>query len=207
MRRKWRRSASIGERLRWLGAALLVLEIAYLILGNLFLRFGLRRIANGSPQEVMLEYESAYALWPGTASIRGYRLRSQDTHIQWRLDVEHADITVDLLALFRRTSHATRIRAEGVSFRLRRKLSNATAPRAGALPPIEGYDDPPMKAIGAPGPPTTDAEYSDVMVNLEDSEASVREIWVDEFRIVGPARRCISPDPPPSSARAPRTPR
>jgi hypothetical protein len=187
MRRKWRRSASIGERLRWLGATLVVLEIAYLIFGNLFLRFGLRRIANGSPQEVMLEYESAYTLWPGTASIRGYRLRSQDTHIQWRLDVEHADITVDLLALFRRTFHATRIRAEGVSFRLRRKLSDAAAPSAGALPPIEGYDDPPMKAIGPPGPPTTDAEYADVMVNLEDTEASVREIWVDEFRILGPA--------------------
>lgn len=184
-----RRPSRIAKRLRWLAATLMVLELAYLGFGNLFLRFGLRWLVNGSPEKVMMDYESAYTLWPGTARVRHFRLRSQDRSIQWLLDVEQADVTVDLFALFRRTFHASRIRAEGVSFRVRRKLDDygAAAPRASALAPIEGYADPPLSPIGPEAPPVSDAEYADFSANLEDTEASVREIWIDEFRLLGPA--------------------
>lgn len=184
-----RRHSAIGKRLLWLGATLLVLEIAYVIFGNLFLCFGLRRLVNSSPETVLLDYESGYTLWPGTASVHRFRLRNQDSHIQWVLEVEHADFSVDLLAFFRRTFHAPHIRAEGVSFRLRTKLTmeGAAAPRAGAFPPIEGYDDPPLEPIGPPELPVTDANYDVFTVNLEDTDATVRELWIDELRLVGPA--------------------
>lgn len=175
------------KRLRQLGATLLGLEIAYLVLGNLFLAFGLRPLASWSPETVLMEYESAYTLWPGGAHVRRFRLRNQSRALQWQLEVEDASVTVDLFALFRRTFHASRIRAEGVSFRLRRRLDDdgAASPRRAALPPIEGYADPPLLPIGPDEPPSTETKHWSA--SLEDTSASVREIWVDEWRLVGSA--------------------
>jgi hypothetical protein len=187
MYRTKRRQSWIGKRLRCLGVTLLALEMAYLIFGNLFLHFGLRRLVNTDPETVLMEYGSAYSLWPGTASVRRFSLRSQDRSIQWHLEVEQADVTVELGALFGKTFHASRVRAEGVSFRLRRKLSDAADPRAAFLPPIAGFADPPLQAIGPETPPLTDAEYDLFTANLEDTDAAVHEIWVDEFRLSGPA--------------------
>ena len=110
----------IRKRLRWFVATLIGLEIIYPISRKpISLLLGLRQIANRSPEKVLMEYESAYTLWPGTARVRRFRLRNQSATLQWRLEVERAFVTVDLFALFGKTFHANRIRAEGVSFPLR----------------------------------------------------------------------------------------
>ncbi|MFS8064983.1 MAG: hypothetical protein ACMG6S_01300 [Byssovorax sp.] len=180
----------LGKRLVWLGVTLLALEIFYVIAGNLFLRFGLLPLVNGTPESVLMAYESAYTLWPGVAHVRGYRMRNQSRSIQWQLEVDDGDLTIDLAALFGKTFRATRARATGVAFRLRRKLDSAGAaePRARALAPIEGFEDPPLRPVGPDEPPESDADYSSWTVHLDDIDALAREIWIDEIRTVGPAR-------------------
>ena len=180
----------LGKRLAWLAATLLALEIFYVVAGNLFLRFGLLPLVNGTPESVMMAYESAYTLWPGVAHVRGYRIRNQSRSIQWMLEVGDGDLTIDLAALFGKTFRATRVRATGVAFRLRRKLDSAGAaqPRARALAPIEGFEDPPLLPVGPDEPPESDADYSSWTVHLDDIDALAREVWIDEIRIVGPAR-------------------
>jgi hypothetical protein len=177
--------AALGRRLRWFGVTFLVLEALYLIAGNLFLTFGLARLVTFDPDVVEMRLESPFTLWPGTAHVRRYHLRSQDTAIQWVLEVEDADLTVDLLDLFQRKFHATRVRAKQCSFRLRRKLDpvEARSPLAAALPPIAGFADPPMVMIG---PPTAHGVLW--RAQLEDVVTGVQEIWVDEWRLLGPGQ-------------------
>jgi hypothetical protein len=165
----------------------LALEAFYLVAGNLFLNFGLARLVSSSPETVEMQIEGAFTLWPTTAYVRRYRLRSQDSVIQWVLEVENAYLTVDLLDLFHRKFHATRVRAEHCSFRLRRKLDDAGARslRARAVPPVPGFDAPAMKEIGPPEPPITDATYQLWTAQLEDVATGVEEIWIDEFRLLG----------------------
>jgi hypothetical protein len=182
--------AGLGKRLAWIGATLLALEIFYVIAGNLFLRFGLLPIVNGTPETVFMAYRSVYTLWPGVAHVRSFRMRNQNRTIQWRLDVDEADVTVDLAALTGRTFRATRVRATGVAFRLRRKLdtAGAAAPRAQALPPIDGYEDPPLAPIGPDEPPVSDADYDEWTVHLDDVDALAREVWIDEIKLLGATR-------------------
>ncbi len=181
--------ARVGKWLRWIGATLVVLEIVYLIAGNLFLNFGLTRLTNFAPENMKMEVEGAFSFWPTKAHVRHYRLRAQDSAIQWVLEVDDADLTVDLLDLFKRKFHATRVRARDCSFRLRRKLDDAGAasPRARALVPIAGFADPPMLLIGPPEAPTTDADYRLWSAELEDVVTGAREIWIDEWQLLGPA--------------------
>jgi hypothetical protein len=164
-------------------------ELLYIVGGNLFLTYGLTRLTNRSPEQLRLDVEGVYTLWPGTAHVRHFRMRNESRAIQWALDVENADLTVDLVDLFHKKFHATRIRVEECSFRIRHKLSveEADLPRAAAAAPIDGYADPPLLPIGPPDAPTTEENFQDWMAQLEDVVAGVREIWVDEWRLLGPA--------------------
>ena len=182
--------ASLMKRLAWIGATLLALEIVYVVAGNLFLRFGLLPLVNVAPETVEMGYETATTFWPGVAHVHNYRIRSQDRAIQWTMEVEDADLTVDLPALFRRTFRATRVRATGVAFRLRRKIDTAGAaePWARALPPLQGFEDPPLLPVGPDEAPLTEANYNLWTASLDDVDAMAREIWIDENRLVGSLR-------------------
>jgi hypothetical protein len=184
------RLRGLPKRLVWLGATLLALEIFYVIAGNLFLRFGLLPIINQHPDDLLMGYERAYTLWPGVARVEHFHLRNQSRSIQWRLELDQADVTIDLLDLFGKTFSATRVRATGVAFRLRRRLDDAGAatPRAGALAPIEGFEDPPLKPIGPDEPPVSDADYDSWRIHLADVDAIAHEIWLEEHRLTGALR-------------------
>ena len=134
-----------------------------------------------------MAYDGAYTLWPGIAHVEHFRLRNQSRAIQWNLEVEEADVTIDLPALFDKKFHAYRTRASGVAFRLRRKLDDdhAATARAAAAAPIEGYDNPPLAPIGPPQAPMTDANYDEWRVAMEDVDAAVSEVWIDEWRWLG----------------------
>jgi hypothetical protein len=178
---------TLARRLAWLGATLVALEILYLIAGNLFLRFALRSVVSSSPDRTMIDYASAYTTLPGVAHVRAFRMRAQDAATQWQVEVDEADVTIELWDLVHRTFHASRVRAKGVRFRLRRKLTDegAKAPRATFVPPIAGFDDPPLRPIGPPeDPETTHAGWT---AALEDITASLTEVWVDEWQLGGPA--------------------
>ena len=55
-----------------------------------------------------------------------------------------------------------------------------------ALPPVPGFLDPPLKDVGPPPPPLTDANYNLWSIELEDVDADhVRELWIDTVRYSG----------------------
>jgi hypothetical protein len=104
------------------------------------------------------------------------------------LTIDHADVVVSLGDLLRRTFHATRVRSSGFAIRARLRLDrmDTTPALAAALPPIEGFADPPLLDVGPEPPPLTDANYNLWTIHLEDVDVEhVREVWIENVRAVG----------------------
>jgi hypothetical protein len=176
-------------RLLGLGVGILGL---YLIAMNVFLRTTLfRRLMSYSPDDVLIDYTSAYSLFPGRIHADGLRIRGSDSMVQWILVIDHCDFRLWPLDLIHRKFHASHVRGDGMSFRLRMKLSDADAtPKlVAALPPVPGFSDPPYKLIGPREAPLTDDNYNLVGIQLDDVVADhVREVWVDSLRLTGEMR-------------------
>jgi hypothetical protein len=75
-----------------------------------------------------------------------------DTNVQWQVEIDEARVSIDLMAFTKREFHATKVRARGIGFRARQKLepSVATAERVAGLPPIVGFEGPPLRKAGPP---------------------------------------------------------
>ncbi len=71
---------------RWairIGVACLVLEVVYLIAGNLCIRMGvLERLINDRPEADLVSWDSARTLFPGFFSFKGFTYRSQSMNSQ-----------------------------------------------------------------------------------------------------------------------------
>jgi hypothetical protein len=163
---------------------------AYVVGMNLFLRTRLfRNLINFDPIMFRVEYASAYSLLPGRIHVDGLTLRGKDSHIEWTLALDHCDFAMVFRALLRHQFHATRVRGDGVSFRVRFRIAVADPEHLAAIPPIDGFPDPPWKDIGPPRAPLTDANYNLWGVALDDVDArNVREIWTDTIRYAGDMR-------------------
>src|SRR6266540_6808442 len=81
----------------------------------------LRKWVNSDPEELLLDYDTASSWIPGEIRIRGLRIRGSDQNVQWFFRMEKATISISLLDLLHKQFHATRVRAEGLVFRLREK--------------------------------------------------------------------------------------
>lgn len=171
------------------GVALLLVGVAvlYLVGVNVFLRTHLFRDAIGAdPESLLVDYGSAYSVWPGSIHAEGLVIRGSDSSVQWILRIQRVDFQVSFTDLARKKFHADHVRADGVSMRLRRRVDVVTPETMSALPSIPGFLDPPLAAVGPPPPPITDANYRLWSVRLEDVIASrVREVWVDTVRYSG----------------------
>ena len=153
----------------------------------------LRGWVNGKPEELLLAYDEASSWIPGVIRIRGLTMRGSDPNVQWSFRMEKATISISLIDLFRRHFHATRVRAEGLVFRLREKekKSETSAAHAALVPPIAGFSDPPLQE-GGPEPPPPVAKTAQKKywtVHVEDLVADpVPDIWVEIYRFRGRAR-------------------
>jgi hypothetical protein len=180
---------------RWtlrLAGLLVGLFALYLVAMNVFLRTRLfRNLISNSPEDVLIDYTSAYSLFPGRIHAEGLRIRGSDSMVQWILVLDHCDFRVWPLDLLKRNFHASHVRGDGLSFRLRLKLvdADATPKLVAALPPVPGFSDPPYRLIGPPRAPLTDADYNLVSIQLDDVVADhVREIWTQSLRLAGDMR-------------------
>ena len=101
---------------------------------------------NGNPEELLLAYDEASSWIPGVIRIRGLSMRGSDPNVQWFFRMEKATVSISLLDLLHKQFHATRVRAEGLVFRLREKQNkNAlSASHTARLPSIPGFSDPPL---------------------------------------------------------------
>ena len=152
----------------------------------------LRRWVNSNPEELFLDYDEASLRFPGTIRVRGLTMRGSDPNVQWSFRMEKAVISISLLDLLHRQFHATRVRAEGLVFRLREKKKRAelSPPHLALVPPIPGFDGPPLRTRVVPPPPLSAQEKRRFWsVHIENLVAEpVPDIWIDIYRFRGRAR-------------------
>jgi hypothetical protein len=183
---RWKRVLRITVRI--LVAVILGAPLLYLAAANAFLAFLLRPITR-SPN-LSIEYARAWSVWPGRAHVRGFRVQSRSDTVEWSLDVEAGVVDVNLLDLFQRRVHMSGARAEDLKFRLRQGVSprDADDPKNAWLPPIPPYADPPISRAGAPAPELKLGKYKYWVIEVDDSDARVTEVWINAYRFEGSSR-------------------
>jgi hypothetical protein len=146
------------------------------------------RWVNDEPK-LRLSYESAAAPWPGKIVVTGLELRGADPNVQWWFRMERAEIRYSLLELLARRFHATSVRAAGLRFRLRQRLStvHGSAAAAAPLPGIPGFGAVPIQG-GPPFFPAPEAPGQYWQVQIDSLDAPAQEIWIDQYRYAGAAR-------------------
>ena len=144
---------------RWairIGVACLVLEVVYLIAGNLCLRLEvLENFINDKPEEVFVSWESGVTLFPGHAELRGFEYRGQTTAGQTYIHLAEAGGRVGLIGLLSKTVDLRGVDAVDVDFRYRERVdypcwredSGQPFPDTPAniefFPEIPGFENPP----------------------------------------------------------------
>jgi hypothetical protein len=143
---------------RWairLGIAALVLEVTYLIAGNVLLRTGLLTdLINKKPEKTKITWDSAVTYLPGVATVSNFELHSQTANNQIYLRVAEAHTRVSLVGLLLKTIHLRGVDAEDVDFRYRRRLDRLpkdgraedqgkAAENTEYWPEIPGWSNPP----------------------------------------------------------------
>jgi len=173
-----------------LAFAALILELAYVAVANTLLTSGVMEDLFSSGRALKVRYRLAWSLWPGFVHADGLRIVMQDRNVQFDLEIPKVDVRIRLRDVAHRTFHATRVRGDGIVFRLRQRIQPEAAgrPFVGALPPISGFADPPLRDSGPHPPPLDDAHYALWTVLVEDVDVAVHEIWVEMFRYQGHAR-------------------
>ncbi len=189
-----RRAIARRERL-WLGLSLAAVGFvlaAFAAVHVALARGMVPRWVNSDPEGFLLGYESASSWVPGVVHVRGLTLRGSDPNVQWSARMEDATIQISLWDLLFRRFHVTRLRAQGLTFRLRERMgaNEADPAHAALLPAISGFSDPPRRdARVGPAPPAAGAPARYWTVLIENLTADpAPEIWIDIYRFRGQGR-------------------
>jgi hypothetical protein len=160
----------------------LAIEIAYLLVANVIVSGWLRKWVNGDEAALKLDFASAWSPWPGRVYARDLLLRVQDTNIQFELRIAAVEVDVALTGLLGRTFRATHVDIDGLRYRFRHKLEEPAKHPAlvRALPPIEGFSDPPTLVPQPPQP--RDKLWT---IHITGVDALIEELWVQQFRSTG----------------------
>jgi hypothetical protein len=168
-------------------------EVLYVLVINALLFSGVLARGLGTVDQhvdARFSWTRAWSPWPGRAYVRDFRLAVADPALQFELTIARASFDVAPLDLLRHRFTASHIRAEGVRFRLapRVTLASSTLPRALAFPAVDGFSQPALLA-DPPLPPLTADELGALWtVQLEDTVASVDELWLLEYHYQGAAQ-------------------
>jgi len=155
-----RRSSRALRYAAWIGGAIAGLFAVYLVGINILVGTHLLRSAlSADPEEMLVDYASAYSWIPGRVHVEGLKIRGSDWNIQWVLGIDKCDFNFSPLDLAHRRFHASRVRGDGLTFRVRLRVDSATAEHLAALPPVPGFAEFPHRKVGVQPPPPTDAEY------------------------------------------------
>jgi hypothetical protein len=176
---------------RWLVVALLGLEVLYVVVMNVVLATGvIPRAASTNDGQVDAQFSwgPAWTPWPGRAYVRNFALQLADPAIEFRLTIDRASLDVGLFDLLHQRFTASHVRASGVRFELVTRVDAASKSEARlqAFALLDGFARPALLA-DPPVPALTPAQLALLWaVRLDDVDATVEELWVDEFRYEGP---------------------
>ncbi len=162
----------------------------YLVGINVLVRTRMLRSAlSADPEEMLVDYASAYSWVPGRVHVEGLTVRGSDSNVQWILGIDKCDFRFSPFDFLKRRFHASHVRGEGLTFRVRLRVDSATPDHLAALPPVPGFPEFPHRKPGPEPPPLTDAQYHLWSIQLDDVDArDVREIWTDTIRYSGELR-------------------
>jgi hypothetical protein len=179
---------TVGRGLVIALALVVGLELVYALAANIILKTSvLEGWLNVKPETLKVTYQSAWSLIPGRVNVRGLSIRNQDSSLQFLLEIDEATADIELLEVTQRRFHVTRVTASGTRFRVRNRVArdNTDQRRLAAYPPIEGFTDPPLEPWNLPDKKLGSRPFT---IELENVDATLSELWVVEYRYVGPGR-------------------
>ena len=176
--------------LRIAGYVVVGVELLYLVAANSFLNLKLLPLAFSNTNQIKASVASGWTLIPGRVHARHVRVTFQDYNLQFVIDVERAFLVIHLSELLHHTFHASHLRADGISFRMRHRVDpwSKHEPAVGAFPPIPEFTAPAVFEARAPEPPIRDSAYELWTIHLDDVDVGVKELWVQAFRYRGQGR-------------------
>lgn len=171
----------LGLRLAFFATA--GMFVLYLLAANVVLRTHLLRGWLGRhPQELFVDYRSAWSLYPGHVVVRDLSVRHQSAHVQFQLGLDRAELHLSLWALTNRTLLVDRLDVQGGEFRLAHKSVSpeGNEGRISAFPTIEGFTGPYV-------PPVRPGGSHPWTIEIDAITATMREVWTMEYRYRGDA--------------------
>src|SRR5579872_7426712 len=104
---------------------------------NVFVRTRLfRNLISADPDAILVDYSSAYSIWPGRIEVRNLHIRGRDSNIEWILVLDRCSFAVQFRDFLHRRFHAEDVRGDGLSLRVRQREPSFTPDKAAALPPV-----------------------------------------------------------------------
>jgi hypothetical protein len=179
------RGGEAGLRAVWAaGSVLLALAafwLLYVVAANVILVAGMPKSWMREDGDVMvLEYDSAWSVWPGTVHVSRGALSSQDGPV-WLVEMDSAELDIDLPALLDKRLHVTRLTGHGAVVRVRTVMERDAwdSRRAQAMPPIRGYSDAHRAML--PEQQVSDEDYDRWVIDIAGVDVHLRELWVQEY--------------------------
>jgi hypothetical protein len=171
---------------RWVIAIVLLL-LAYPVLGTLALWSGLVERVLAS-EDLRVEIENpAYTIWPGRIRMKRVRILMNGT-TQFILDGQDLVLDVRMLALVRHRVHVTTLAAHDVIYQMRVQVKDPKGieKRLAAYPPLPGL--PGKNVVHQEKADQTEKRDADWTVEVGGLDISVKELWFFEYRYLGKGR-------------------
>jgi hypothetical protein len=175
---------------RWVLGIALGFEVVYVVAANLLLQFGGIQAMFAGTDAVKADFGRAWTLWPGVLHIDDVKVVIADQNIQCLISLKHTVLHLRLVQLPGQVFHVTKLRGDGLvlHFRNRVQPEEANKPFVRALPPVPGFDNPPLFEATVKSPPISDDEYNLWTVHMEDVDVGIDELWAQQFRYLGHGR-------------------
>jgi hypothetical protein len=168
---------------RW-GIALVLLLLAYPVLGTLALWTGfVEWILKSEDLRVEIGNPS-YTIWPGRVHLKHVRIFQNGT-TQFILDGHDLLLNARMLELVKRRVHVTELAAHDVTYQMRVQVkdSKGIEERVRAYPPLDGL--PGTNSIRRPTTEKHEKKDPDWTVQVEGLDVGVKELWFFEYRYLG----------------------
>ncbi len=157
--------------------------VLYLLVANVFLATPLLvKLTNRKPEKFFMTYDSAWTFWPGHVHVRGFHMRFQTYRVAFELDIDKSTAEIALTELLNRRFVAKNVGAHGVSYRHLHKVDpkQALDERTLAFPMIAGVA--PNVSGPRPDPKQKPKSKKVWSVRLDDVDAHIDEVWIQEYR-------------------------
>lgn len=171
------------RKLRW-ALALVLLLLAYPVLGTVALWTGFVEWILKS-EDLRVEIQNpAYTIWPGRVRMKHVRILENGT-TQLILDGHDLVLNARMLELVKRRVHVTELSAHDVTYQMRVQVkdSKGIEERVRAYPSLTGL--PGINAIRRATTEKQEKNEPDWTVQVEGLDVGVKELWFFEYRYLG----------------------